>query len=82
MTHDELIKYIDDSTDGLKHEHLFEKLLANTKALRAIVELHTPIYDNSCSDADCCGGPYPNLCDGCKDDYPCATIQAIEKELK
>jgi hypothetical protein len=39
MTHDELIAYIDDSTDGLKHEHLFEKLLANTKALRAVVEL-------------------------------------------
>lgn len=38
MTHDELIAYIDDSTDGLKHEHLFEKLLANTKALRAVVE--------------------------------------------
>jgi hypothetical protein len=39
MTHDELLAYIDDSTDGLKHEHLFEKLLANTKALRAVVEL-------------------------------------------
>ena len=24
MTHDELITYIDDSTDGLKHEDLFE----------------------------------------------------------
>lgn len=39
MTHDELIAYIDDSTDGLKHEHLFEKLLANTKALGAVVQL-------------------------------------------
>ena len=39
MTHDELIAYIDDSTDGLKHEHLFEKLLANTNALRAVVKL-------------------------------------------
>ena len=39
MTHEELIAYIDDSTDGLKHEHLFEKLLANTEALRAVVQL-------------------------------------------
>ena len=39
MTHDELIAYIDDSTDGLKHEHLFEKLFANTKALGAVVQL-------------------------------------------
>jgi|LauGreDrversion4_2_1035121.scaffolds.fasta_scaffold1200654_2 hypothetical protein len=42
MTHDELIAYIDDSTNGLKHEHLFEKLLANTKALRAVVEYIKP----------------------------------------
>jgi hypothetical protein len=55
---------------------------AHELALRAIVELHTPIYDNSCFDLDCCGGPYHDLCDGCEDDYPCATIQAIEKELK
>ena len=39
MTYDELIAYIYDSTDGLKHEHLFEKLLANTKALGAVVQL-------------------------------------------
>jgi hypothetical protein len=42
MTHDELIAYIDDSTNGLKHEHLFEKLLVNTKALRAVVEYIKP----------------------------------------
>jgi hypothetical protein len=42
MTHDELIAYIDDSTNGLKHEHLFEKLIANTKALRAVVEYIKP----------------------------------------
>jgi hypothetical protein len=76
MTHDELITYIDDSTDGLKHEHLFEKLLANTKALRAVVELHTP-------------SPIPDwvptkeeLMCWCAHIYPCPTIQAIEKELE
>ena len=83
MTHDELIKYIDDSTDGLKHEHLFEKLLANTRALRAVVELHKPVevshnyYDTGlgCS-APSCHNKYdePGY-------YPCETIQAIEKEL-
>jgi len=69
MTHDELLArialhwiYADDPE--------FYGISGYRKALRAIVELHTPIYDNSCSDADCCGGPYPNLCDGCKDDYP------------
>ena len=72
MTHDELLNMIGSLTccSG-----------AHEVALCAVIELHKPIYDNSCSDADCCGGPYPNLCDGCKDDYPCATIQAIEKEL-
>ena len=74
MTHDELIAYIDDSTNGLKHEHLFEKLLDNTKALRAVVELHSPIEGHE------------HLCGGCwfgdgMMAYPCPTIQAIEKEL-
>ena len=81
MTHDELLArialhwiYADDPE--------FYGISGYRKALRAIVELHTPIYDNSCSDADCCGGPYPDLCNGCGDDYPCPTIQAIEKELE
>ena len=78
MTHDELLDRI--AQEGLKPDGN----VLNTRlvlALRAVVELHTPIYDNSCSDPDCCGGPYPDLCDDCGDDYPCATIQAIEKEL-
>jgi hypothetical protein len=79
MTHDELITYIDDSTNGLKHEHLFEKLLANTKALRAVVELHKPYQHEVVSYV---------FCMGCTIDldlappYPCETIQAIEKELQ
>ncbi len=70
MTHDELIAYIDDSTDGLKHEHLFEKLLANTTALRAVVELHKPehsIRGYRCAFDD--------------ELFPCKHHQAIEKEL-
>ena len=76
MTHDKLIKCIDDSTDGLKHEHLFEKLLANTKALRAVVELHKAqeiTLPNGEWGSNCI------ICDGWS--YPCRTIQAIEKEL-
>ena len=76
MTHDKLIKYIDDSIDGLKHEHLFEKLLANTKALRAVVELHKAqeiTLPNGEWGSNCI------ICDGWS--YPCRTIQAIEKEL-
>jgi hypothetical protein len=86
MTHDELIAYIDDSTDGLKHEHLFEKLLANTKALRAVVELHKPNENytgNACG--YCFGLAYePSGLEMMDKDfaYPCATIRAIEKELK
>ena len=72
MTHDELIAYIDDSTDGLKHEHLFEKLLANTKALRAVVELHKNYrLDGIYYECSTCG----------KSTTHCPTIKAIEKEL-
>jgi hypothetical protein len=73
MTHDELITYIDDSTDGLKHEHLFEKLLANTQALRAVVELHKPVEIDRELNYNC---------QECEWGYPCPTIQAIEKELE
>ena len=73
MTHDELLAYIDDSTNGLKHEHLFEKLLANTQALRAVVELHEPIAFD---------GNKGLFCDKCLPDrYPCHTIQAITREV-
>ena len=75
MTYDGLFKKITDLTPTRDVDTF-------AIALLRVLELHKPIYDNSCSDADCCGGPYPDLCDGCKDDYPCATIQAIEKELK
>ena len=93
MTNDELMALIDDSTNGLKHEHLFEKLLTNTRVLRAVVELHKPVISQQVKDT------YPNdserresepkVCEECSDIwemdmgivYPCLTIQAIEKEL-
>jgi hypothetical protein len=82
MTHDELIAYIDDSTNGLKHEHLFEKLLANTKALRAVVELHKPIsgwQDGvEIENHHCSCDEWDEYDAG----YPCETIQAIEEQLR
>jgi hypothetical protein len=73
MTHDELLALIDDSTNGLKHDDLFEKLLTNTKALRAVVELHKPFEIDR-------EGNYN--CQECEWQYPCPTIQSIEKELQ
>lgn len=79
MTHDELLALIDDSTNGLKHDDLFEKLLTNTKALRAVVKLHRPeevrLLSGEVQDTYCFE------CEGLTN-YPCPTIQAIEKELK
>ena len=80
MTHDELLAKIDDSTNGLKHEDIFSLLIANTKALRTVVELHKPVF------AVANGVEGPKYCQQCAEgrgyaDYPCPTIQAIEKEL-
>lgn len=62
MTHDELLNKI-----------LMECGCGNTKALRAVVELHKPRTDEA-------------ACIHCSKTgfwiaYPCPTIQAIEKEL-
>jgi hypothetical protein len=82
MTNDELMALIDDSTNGLKHEHLFEKLLTNTRALRAVVELHKP--ETGWSDGvevenhHCSCDPYNEYDMG----YPCETIQVIKEQLK
>jgi hypothetical protein len=81
MTHDELLARLDNQIENSKVIGCECLACDNAVALRAVVKLHTPIYDNSCFDLDCCGGPYHDLCDGCGDDYPCPTIQAIEKEL-
>ena len=70
MTHDELLDRI--AQEGLKPDGN----VLNTRlvlALRAVVELHKPtVFIN----------PNEIRCDDCCDEYPCPTIQAIEKELK
>jgi hypothetical protein len=67
MTHDELLAKIDYWFDT-DNFHLHKN------SLRAVVELHTPVKK-----------PYMALfcaeCDGYAD-FPCATIQAIAKELQ
>lgn len=74
MTHDELLAKIDSLNDSCS--------VANRLAtsLRAVVELHKPTSDdvfNRCS--HCITA---EAYDAWYSDYPCPTIQAIEKELR
>jgi hypothetical protein len=75
MTHDELLadinKYYSDIESGLRWEPD-----CYIKALRAVVELHKPIeitLPSGIKAEDCLS------CVG--NNYPCETIQGIEKEL-
>ena len=76
MTCEELLRRIDTS----RHTRIGE-LVIRTNALRAVVELHKPVF------AIANGVEGPKYCQQCADGrgyakYPCPTIQAIEKELK
>lgn len=77
MTHDELLAKIDangtkyDANSGVTTE-VVTRPHRNDKALRAVVELHKP--DSEHSDG--------TFCNECVIDYPCATIQALTKELQ
>jgi len=68
MTHDELLASIEKM---MNHDAIFMK-----DALRAAVELHKP-QEITLPDGE--WGANCIECDGY--DYPCPTIQAIEKEL-
>ena len=65
MTHDELLARVDDEGEFLVQ--YFDSKPKVHSALRAVVELHQQLDDNSCRD--------------CVTWYPCDTIKAIEKEL-
>ena len=52
-----------------------------SKALRAVIELHNQANTGECGDFECCGGYTADICGFCHEEYPCETIQAIEKEL-
>ena len=71
MTHNELLASIIDYGENGPIDYGQIDL---SKALRAVVELHKPVETN-----------YIDIetCTGCEEaEYPCPTIQAIEKELK
>ena len=87
MTHDELLAkveltlgtYISKYYGSKKDVELRSDVIDSIQALRAVVELHTPVLWKGIE----------MVCDGCGMDieqnyisgYPCETIQAIEKEL-
>ncbi len=79
MTHDELLARIESKQGDYYADD------QSLNALRAVVELHKPLWvDCPCEDKNKC----PDLaCITCfneykqREDYPCPTVQAIEKEL-
>ena len=66
MTHNELLAELTDIEPVYARATLYS-------ALRAVVELHKPVE-----------GKFGLSCLKCRDyeNYPCSTIQAIEKELE
>ena len=80
MTHDELIERLDGQIAGSKAIGCECRACDNAIALRAVVELHKPIKDEWIEYTTCkacrVGGD-----DHYSPEYPCLTIQAIEKNL-
>ena len=81
MTHDELLAKINRYNDGIEAGLIWTTDVF-IKALRAVVELHKPEIRYGkvllCSVCYTEGQPYEIADDV---NYPCPTIQAIEKEL-
>ena len=96
MTHDELLAkieltlgtYISKYYGSKKDVELRSDVIDSLQALRAVMELHKPEYWENIHDPNWNG----NECSVCftdgnleipsaRIDYPCPTIQAIEKEL-
>ena len=69
MGHDELLARIKNELDGAEFDAMCNSggQVEAVKALRAVVELHLQVDDNSCKH--------------CVTWYPCETIKAIQKEL-
>ena len=77
MTHDELLAKIDSNLSDCGYDCESCKIdNASWVALRAVVELHKP-QDITLPNGE--WGTNCIICDGWQ--YPCGTIQAIEKEL-
>ena len=79
MTHNELLAELDSQVEISKAVGCDCKSCDNTKALRAVVELHKEIPSR--------GANYPAHfpsapdCAECSLNYPCPTIQAITNRL-
>lgn len=72
MTYDELLAKINNLPEVIG----LAEFKVRHDALRAVVELH------KVQKCDCnCSRTHEPICDECIEDYPCPTIQAIEKEL-
>ena len=85
MTHDELLEKLDSklqvcTCDGWGN-NCWEDENQPWKALRAVVELHKPYYNEGLTVGHCkgCQTTLDNITRHVS--YPCPTIQAIEKEL-
>ena len=76
MTHDELLWAINSVVENGTCETVGH--YSTAKALRAVVELHKPVTDRLpfCSECIAIHQGEPDVIN-----YPCSTIQAIEKEL-
>ena len=84
MTHEELLAKIQSDYEENKHFRDDPKWKPFA-ALRAIVELHKPIEEDGklwCKHEECYSHVEFLERTDCECAYPCATIQAIEKELK
>jgi len=83
MTHDELVEELDR---WIRFLHDNNKGKSWVKAIRSVVELHKPVMQWS-GGYDGEENPlYAEQCTDCSangftQEYPCQTIQAIEKEL-
>ena len=76
MTHDELLAKL--RKDGIESwDYSVPTSHSAVAALRAVIELHKPGV--GCDDRNCC--TVPCMAKDCEGDYPCSTIQAIEKVL-
>ena len=83
MTYDELLARIDAIDKALEERNWILDLVTN-KALRAVVELHNPMYGthDKLKEVGICLTCTPralNIYEAIR--YPCPTIQAIEKVL-
>jgi hypothetical protein len=78
MTHDELLKYINDYITLIELNDM-PATAKVIKSLRAVVELHRPeeirLLSGDIADTYC------YECEGFSD-WPCPTIQVIEKEIR